>query len=337
MSEQISVSEIRAKFPMYGDLSDDQLIGAIRKKFYSDIPIQQFVKFINYDTDRAKVNPTNDMSGIQTFAAGYGKAGADLARGAGQWLGLVDRQDVADSRKLDTALMASSGGKFGNVLGNVANTLPLAFAPGANSLAGAALYSGLTGALSPSETTAETLTNVGMGTILGPTAILAGRGIGAAYQGAKGLVEPLTKSGQERVAASTLQQFAKDPQAAAAALRSAKPLIPGSLPTMAQASGDAGLAQLERTLVNNPETGALLTGRLTDQRAARLGAVQAVAGSDEFFNSIKDGIRTFAKEDYGAAIKAGFDPKALAANKTELLALLDRPSIKSAKIGRAHV
>jgi len=337
MADIIKVSEIRAKFPMYGDMSDEQLIGAVRRKFYSDIPMVQFVKRIDFDTQRASLDPTKDMGAIETAAAGYGKAGVDIARGVGQMLGLVSRSDVADSRQLDAPLMNSTAGKVGNVAGNVANTLPLAFAPGANTLGGAAAYGALTGLVAPSVSTTETLTNVGSGAALAPAAILAGRGVGAAYQGAKGLIEPLTKKGQEAVAAKTLQSFASDPAAAAAALRASKQLVPGSVPTMAQASGDAGLAQLERTLVNNPETGPALASRFADQRAARLGAVQSVAGTDDYFNAIKEGIRTFAKEDYANAIKAGFDPKALEANKDELAKLLSRPSVQSAKAVAARL
>lgn len=337
MSDLIKVSDIRAKFPMYGDLTDEQLLGAVRKKFYADIPMAQFVKRIDFDTERARLNPTNDMGAFETAAAGYGKSVVDLARGVGQALGLVSRGDVAESRKLDAPLMETTAGKVGNVAGNVANTLPLAFAPGANTLAGAGAYGALTGLMAPSEGTGETLANVGMGGALGPAAMLAGRGVGAAYQGVKGLVEPLTKKGQEAVAAKTLQSFAKDPAAAAAAIRSAKQLVPGSVPTMAQASGDAGLAQLERTLANNPETGPALAGRFADQRAARLGAVQSIAGTDDYFKSIKEGISTFAKEDYGAAIKAGFDPKALEANKDQLAKLLARPSVESAKAVAARL
>ena len=332
MSERISIDDLRAKFPMYGDLSDYQLVEAVRQKHYADIPARDFVKKFDWAAvERARYNPTEGMSGTDRFLAGAGKAFTDIGRGIGQWTGLVSRDDVAESRKLDSALMDTTGGKVGNIVGNVAATLPLAFAPGANTLAGAAAYGALTGAIAPSTSTQETLTNIGVGGAVAPAAIVAGRGVGAAYQGAKGLVEPLTKAGQERVAASTLRAFAQDPTKAAANLSAARPLVPGSMPTLAQGSMDPGLAQLERTLVNNPETGPQLAARFAEQRAARLGAIKNIAGTDEYYNAIKDGVRTFAKQDYDAAISAGFDPKALAANKDKLAKLLERPSIKSAQ------
>lgn len=335
MAEKIKMSSIREKFPMYGDIPDEQLLKAVREKFYPEIPMPQFVSRVDWDTqrerDRELYDPTKGRGGFENFVAGYGKAGADLARGAGQWLGAVSRDDVAESRKLDRALMNTSAGKFGNFTGNVAAMLPLAMLPGANTYAGAAAYGAATGALAPSESTEETGRNIGLGGVLGAGSIAAGRALGAGAKMVQGLVEPLTKRGQERVAASALQSFARDPASAAQRMGSAKPLVPGSMPTMAQASADPGLAQLERTLVNNPETGPQLAARFAEQRAARLGAVKEIAGTDEYYNAIKDGVRTFAKQDYEAAISAGFDPKALAANKDKLAKLLERPSIRSAQ------
>lgn len=302
-------------------MSDTQISQAIKANMRAD----------QLEKDKKLYDPTIGMSGGERFLAGTGKAFADLERGVGQWIGAVSRDDVAEARKRDEALMNTPGGWWGNLTGNIAATLPIAFAPGANTLTGAAAYGALTGAATPSASTEETVKNIGVGGIAAPAAIMAGRGVGTVYQGAKGLVEPLTRSGQERVAASTLQAFARDPAKAAASLSATKPLVPGSMPTLAQGSMDPGLAQLERTLANNPETGPLLASRFADQRAARLAAVKSVAGTDDYYNAIKEGIRTFARQDYDEAIKAGFDPKALTANKDKLAKILERPSVKASQ------
>lgn len=329
--DKIKVSDIRAKFPMYADLSDDDLLIGIRKKYYSDIPMKQFVARIDYDTDRQKYDPTSSMSGLQKFAAGYGKAGADIARGLGQWVGAVDREDVAESRRLDAPLMNTGAGMAGSLTGNLAAMAPAALLPGANALGGAAAYGAVTGALAPSADSGETLKNVAVGGALGPAAILAGRGLGALYQFGKGAIEPLTKKGQERMAATVLQQFAKDPTRAAANLRTAKPLVPGSIPTLAQAADDPGLAQLERTLVNNPETGPMLSARFADQRAARLATVRDIGGTDDYYNAIKEGRSIFAKEDYAKALTQGIDPDMAKSLDPQIKSLLGRPSIKEAQ------
>lgn len=228
---------------------------------------------------QAKYGATSGMSTADKFFAGAGKAFVDLGRGAGQFLGVVNRDDVAKSRQLDKPLMETGAAKAGNITGNVAAMLPAAFIPGAATIPGAALIGGVSGLLAPSTSTSETLTNGALGGVLGVGGTLLGRGVGALYQGGKALIEPFTKAGQERIAARTLQEFASDPAKAAASLRGAQELVPGSVPTMAQGSGDAGLSQLERTLLNNPESGARLAEQYAAQRAARLAAVEGVAGT----------------------------------------------------------
>lgn len=326
----VKLSEIRAKFPMYADLSDEQLIIGVRKQFYPDIPMAKFAGMVDFDTQRqALQRDAAEASG--PFLSGVGQAMTNLARGVGQAFGAVSREDVKDSRALDAGLSSTTGGKVGNVVGNVAVMLPAALIPGANAYAGAAGIGALTGALQPSESTGETLTNTAIGAAVGPAGIMLGRGVGATWNAGKALVEPFTKAGQEKVAARTLQQFASNPQKAAAALKGGGEIVPGSVPTMAQASGDSGLAQLERALASLPTTGKRLADQMAEQRAARLAAVQKVAGTDSYYDAIKAGIKTFAKEDYDKAIAAGFDPKALAMYKGQLDALLSRPSIKAAQ------
>jgi hypothetical protein len=323
----MKVSEIRAKFPMYSDLSDDELIIGIHKKFYSDIPLGKFTQNIEYD----KADPTEGMSGLDKFRAGMGKAFYDVARGAGQVVGLVDREDVAESRKRDAPLMRSGAGVAGNIAGNVGALLPTAFIPGAATIPGAAAIGAASGFLQPSTSTSETLMNTGIGGIAAPAAILAGRGISATYQGAKGLVEPMTRQGQERIAARVLQASATNPERAAANALNARPLVSGSQPTLAQVADDPGLAQLERTILNNPEAAPALQQRFAAQRAARMGAVADVAGTDDYYNAIKEGRRIFANEDYSKAIQQGIDPDMAKAVGPQLQSLLERPSIQRAQ------
>ena len=139
--DKIKVSDIRAKFPMYSDLEDDQLLIAIRQKYYPDIPPAKFYSRVEY----AAPDPTEGMSGFDSFRAGIGKGMTDVARGIGQMTGMVSRDDVAESRKLDKALTDTTGGKVGNVVGSVAALLPTAFIPGAATIGGAAAIGAGTG------------------------------------------------------------------------------------------------------------------------------------------------------------------------------------------------
>lgn len=118
---------------------------------------------INPAAQMPAMDPTEGMSTLDKLAAGAGKAVSDTGLGLGQWLGLVDRADVAESRLRDAPLMATGAGTVGNIAGNVAMLAPTALVPGANTLTGAGLIGALTGAAQPSEGTPETLANIGFG------------------------------------------------------------------------------------------------------------------------------------------------------------------------------
>ncbi len=325
--DKISIPEIRAKFPMYADMEDDQLLIAIRRKYYPDIKPAQFYSKVEYTAP----DPTEGMSEFDKLRAGVGKGLSDAALGLKQMFGQASQGDVAESRRLDKPLLKTGSGMAGNVLGSVAALAPTALIPGAATLRGAAMIGAGTGLAAPSESAQETIGNTALGGALGPGSLLLGRGLGAAVSGGRGLVEPFTKTGQEAIAARTLQQFASNPAKAAENMRTAPTLVPGSRPTMAQAADDSGLAQLERTLRNNPETGPLIQSQIDAQRAARLGAVQDIAGQDSFYQGIKEGRQVFASEDYAKAIAAGFDANGLAKNADKLNQILQRPSVRSAQ------
>lgn len=228
-------------------------------------------------------SPTDGMSGLDKFVAGYGKAGHDLMQGAGQMLGLTSRADVAESRKLDAPLMATGAGKIGSFAGSVMDLLPTAFIPGANSLAGAAAIGAGAGLIQPSTSTPETLANTGLGAAASPLSLLAGRAVGAVGKGLKAsLWDPFTQPGQQRIASNVLQNFAggpKEAQAAAAALSSAPQTLPGVTPTTAELADNAGLAQLQKTLSSNPSLMQDFTQRAQGNRAAMTGALGDIAGT----------------------------------------------------------
>lgn len=276
-------------------------------------------------------DPTEGMSGLDKFFAGTGKAFTDLGRGAGQLVGMVSADDVAESRKRDAALMNTGAGLAGNIAGNIVALAPTALIPGANTLGGAAAIGAATGMLQPATSLKEKAQDVALNAFASPAALLAGRGMSSAWNGIKGLTEPLTAAGQDRIATRVLQASATDPEQAAARAAAARELVPGSAPTVAQASQDSGLAQLERTLRNNPEYAAAFAQRDAAQRAARLKAVQDIAGTDAHYDAIKQGRALFAGEDYANAMKQGLDPKMAQALQPQIQSLLERPSVKAAQ------
>ncbi len=283
------------------------------------------------EADRKTFDPTVGMSGTDRFLAGVGKAMTDVGRGVGQMVGLVDREDVAESRALDAALMNTGAGLAGNIVGNVASLAPAMFIPGANTIAGSAAIGAVAGLLQPSESTGETVRNVALGGSIAPAAIVAGRGIQAAGAGLGAIRDTFTRAGQDRIARDVLRASVTNADDAVRNLQGARPLVPGSQPTAAQVARDPGLAQLERTMLNNPEMAAPLQQRFMAQQAARNQAIRNVAGTDDYFNAIKEGRAVFAAEDYAKALKQGIDPEMAKALAPQLQSLMARPSIKEAQ------
>jgi len=120
----------------------------------SDPEISSYVQSLVKRADEVKAgysptDPTVGMSGGQRFLAGAGKGMTDIARGAGQMLGMVSEEDIAAARERDAPLMRTGAGVAGNITGNVAAGLPTMLVPGANTYTGAALTGAVLGALQP--------------------------------------------------------------------------------------------------------------------------------------------------------------------------------------------
>ncbi len=275
--------------------------------------------------DRETMNFAADMPWYQQAAAGVGKAITDVGRGVGQMVGAVSRDDVKESRRLDAPLMKTGAGTAGNIAGNVALLAPAALLPGANVIAGgAALGAGL-GLLQPSESTSETLGNVGLGAVGGAAVPTLVRG----WQAGRALAEPFYESGKNAILGRALNAAAgRDAPAVASRLReAAQPfvgpsqgaqratmgeLVPGSVPTVGQAAGNAGVAAMERSAVaTNPEVTNAISTLAREQNAARVGLLDDMAGNDgrrQFFTAARDAT---ADQMYGAARRLGVDPAVL--------------------------
>lgn len=98
--------------------------------------------------------------------------------------------------------------------------------------------------------------------------------VGAGARAAADYAAPFTAGGQERLAAKTLANAATDRDAAVQALSQPQEIVPGSMPTTFQATGDTGLGQLERAVATKSPDEFL--ARRADQNAARLDALSNV-------------------------------------------------------------
>lgn len=205
-------------------------------------------------------DPTEGMSTFDRVAAGGGKAIVDTLRGAGQWLGLTDRQDVEEARRRDAALMRTTAGQVGNFGANVAMLAPASLIPGAATIPGAAALGGVVGALQPSTSTRETLTNIGVGGAGGAGGQAIANGIGALVRNR---------------AANATQALASEPQKVAAAQSAAQAgyvIPPADLPN----SGP--MTELLSGLSGKIKTGQVASQRnqgVTDSLARKAVGLQA--------------------------------------------------------------
>ena len=350
--EKIKLSDIRAQFPMYGDLSDEQLLMGLRKRYYADIPAAKFYDRIDFDTQRT--DPTAGMSTGEKFLAGMGKSFVDLGRTAkriGNFVGIGDYDKAAAARdeELDKPLMNTTSGRVGNIAGDVALTavpgyrlqkglttatgaaakvLPMA-AQRATTIAspyvGAAGSGAVIGAATSPEDMGEGAT---MGALAGAGGEAAGRVVAAGYKGAKAAVEPLWQSGRERVLKRTLERFESQPGAVARSVN-APSYVPGVTPTLAEATMDPGIAQLQRGAASqSTDVASALAEARGRQVAGYRQVLDDLAGTDgrrEFYDAARE---TAADQLYGRARAEGLQmTDALQARMNELM---KRPSVQRA-------
>lgn len=188
-----------------------QLIAKLKASGYDVRPLME--QLSQETSEKIKNSTIESMSASDKFLAGTGKGFYDLARGAGQIVGMVDRKDIDESNLVDAPLMSTSAGKVGNVVGNIAASVPAAFIPGANTALGATLIGAGMGGLQPVATGESRLTN----TAIGGAAGLAGYGLG------KGL-DKLRSSAASKVASiesSVSNKAAAEAAAETASARSA--------------------------------------------------------------------------------------------------------------------
>lgn len=277
---------------------------------------------------KPRVDPTEGMSTAERFLAGAGKGMVDLARGVGQRVGLVDQSAIDAAKELDAPLMRTGAGKAGAVAGNVAVALPAALVPGANTVAGAAMTGGVMGALQPTATGESVAENTLTGAAGGVGGLMLGRGLAGLYQGGKALLQPFTQSGRERIAGNVLSRFADDASRVNSA--TSTPTMTGARPTLAEQTGDVGIARLQDALRSlDPQINNALSSRLAENNAARVNALQSLAGDSTKRAAAEASRAGAARPLYEQAIA-----KDIAVDDT-LKALMGRPSVQKA-LGRAQ-
>lgn len=207
----------------------------------------------------ASQQATADTSTTGRVLAGAGKAFTDIARGAGQIVGLEPQSAIDEAAARDRALMQTKAGLAGNIGGNIAAFAPTMFIPGANTYTGAALSGGLMGALQPVSSDQKSIIpgvsprafNIGLASAGGVAGQALGRGIGR-------LISPV----ESRLS----------PEKAALAQAAQNEGIPL---TAGQQTGSKPLQTVESVMENLPFTSrSQLAGREAQQRAFTAAALK---------------------------------------------------------------
>lgn len=159
-----------------------------------------------------------------------------------------------------------------------------------------------------------------------PTALMGlGKLGGSIYNGGKALVQPFTDSGQNAIRDSILRSRAAGGNTALDLAQ----LIPGTRPTLAEASGNANLATMQRVLRDaNPEP---FIQAEKQNASARNALLDSVSGDSDKLAYFKADRENTANALYGAAMKEGISPKSYTKPiQSAISDLMDKPAIQSA-------
>lgn len=291
------------------------------------------------------LNPTDGMSMTDKVLSGAGQGMTNIVRGVGQlvgktlpdsWdnaIGIPTQADIDAAKKTDAPLLKTGAGKVGSVIGNVALAAPAMFIPGVNGYAGAAALGAATGAIQPvasDDGPAARLINTGAGALAGPLGVGAARLAGGVIQAGKAAIQPLYQSGRDQIAGNVLARFASDPSSISAA--TSAPTITGALPTLAEQTGDTGIAGLQTALRTiDPQIDNAIAGRLSANNAARVNQLTALTGDDGGRDFAVANRAATAGPMYDEALSAVPDATALTPEQSRTLgSLMKSPAIQSA-------
>lgn len=275
--------------------------------------------------ERAALDPTKDMSGIDKFRAGVGKAFSDIGFGARQLFSFgSDRDEMAreadERKKADAPLMNTGAGIAGNVVGAVAPLAATALIPGANTVTGGAALGALTGLLQPTGTQDSAAGQVAKDAALGGVGNAAARALPIAL---KALTDPFRQGGRETIAGRTLNTFAGDSPAVIAAARAATAATPGYVPTLTEATQNAGIGSLDLALRSNPQVKRDMAEHAGRNTQALADALRGVAGTPAERRSA-EAMRDYMATGYRHAAEEGIDPARAAAAAPLMNNLLER-------------
>lgn len=340
----MNIAEIRAQYPQYNDLSDDQLASALHAKFYSDMPRDEFNAKIGLG-QQPEAKPERSLTDSLGRAAGltarYAVEGMAALPGM-----VINPLTVAAGQKPWTQALSDTLTRFG---------LPQPESPGekvsaeiSRGLAGGAPVAAAAQKAAMAMQSAPAMIRAIAGA---PVAEMASQGLGAgaseavrqgggpewaalaagvaapmaaqtAMSGVKGVANaanelrrPITRAGRDQIAADTLGRIVQDKTRAlqnlddyTQAVRGGKPVgVPGSKPTAAAVAADYGLNAGEQA-ISRGDASPLFGARRAENNAARindLSRLNATAAEIERLAAKRDTITAPLRD---AAFAKNVDP-----------------------------
>ena len=177
---------------------------------------------------------------------------------------------------------------------------------GGSAVANGALQGGAAGALTAGSSNAplgqQVALGAGGGAVLGPAGNLLLGGLRGATGIAGNAIAPFTEGGRNAIADSVIRKFAADGPITV----NADPLVPGSAPTLAQATANPGLATLERAVKDvrpNP-----FTAQAATNSAARSALLSPLQGDPAALQDLIDNRSQNATTAYNAAFGGATSP-----------------------------
>lgn len=296
------------------------------------------------EEDKRLYSPTVGMPTGERLTAGYGGAMPELYRGSKQLLteGLIDpfnrlgvglpqlitQNEVTQAKSLDKPLLDTAAGMTGRTLGLAIPAASTAMIPGANTIGGSSLIGAGMGALTPTNADESRLGNMaGFG-------IAGGAGAGLARGGPillNSLIAPFRQGGRENIVGRTLLRAAGDKADEVINSASAPSLIPGSKPSLAEASQDAGIAGFQLAASSlSPDIKRQLSLRSGENVAARVAALRGIAGDSGDMANMR-GVRSMMTElPYKQALDTPIDAATAKSMAPQIDSLMRRPAMQTA-------
>lgn len=288
--------------------------------------------------------PWSDDSQLKNTLLGsqqiYGaKYGGDAASGAGRFIGQLGASaPILGAGEAIAAPALEAAGPLGTFLAGKAGLgakgasrfltrgASLA-AQGAQTGAGAAA---LTSSANEGSLPQQMAEGAAGGALLGPVAPALEAAGGAAARGVKSLIEPLTGTGPAKIANRIVGAFSRP------AIGDVNPgeIVPGSTPTLATATADPGLAQLERTVRLGPHADQF-AARDAQNAQARSDLFDKLKGDEDTVSALKDARDTATSGARDAALNAQTQPADIKPVLDAIDGILKGPEGKRSEVVKA--